>query len=175
MESLLLILGLAIGLLLAAVTDFRSGRIPNWLTFPMAGFGVLLHTVSQGWAGLVFSLEGLGLGIGFLLFFYIKGGMGAGDVKFLGAIGAILGPLHVFYAFGFGAMLGGVYSLAMMTALRGKRQAWERVWVLLTTLKVSRTLPVLDRAAPSEPKLRYALVLGLGTVITQAFFFYEIL
>jgi len=175
METILLIVGLAVGLLVAAWVDVRAGRIPNWLTFPLASFGLLVHTVNNGWDGLVFSFSGLFLGMGFLMFFYIKGGMGAGDVKLLGAIGAIVGPLHVFYAFAFAAILGGLYSLAMMMMLGGMRQTWERVLVLFTTLKVTKSMPAAPNVGVAEPKLRYALVLGLGTVITQTLFFYGML
>ena len=105
MESILLISGLAIGLLIAGVTDVREGRIPNWLTFSLAGFGMAVHGWHQGFSGLLLSVEGLAIGILCLIFFYIKGGMGAGDVKLLGAIGAILGPHLIIYAFGFAGAL----------------------------------------------------------------------
>jgi prepilin peptidase CpaA len=109
------------------------------------------------------------------MFFYIKGGMGAGDVKLLGAIGAILGPGQVVIAFAFAAMLGGLYSLALLSNQGGLRHAWDRVFLILSTLKVTRTLPVTGGQIPTEPKLRYALVLGLGTVIAQTMFYYGVL
>lgn len=176
MESYLLIIGLALGLVIAAITDVRSGRIPNWLTLSLAGFGLTVHTMYDGWNGLFFSLEGLGLGIVCLLFFYIKGGMGAGDVKLLGAIGTFLGPGQVVFAFAFAAMLGGLYSLALLFNQGGLRHVRDRVFLLLSTLRVTHTAPVVDGHHLSpEPKLRYALVLGLGTVIAKIFFYYGVL
>lgn len=175
MSSFLLLSGLALGLVVAAVTDVRDGRIPNWLTVSLAVFGMGVQSWQQGWDGFLFSLGGLGLGLACLMFFYIKGGMGAGDVKLLGAIGTILGPSQVVFAFAFAAMLGGLYSLALLSNQGGLRQAWDRVFLLLSTLKVTRTLPVSGGQNPAEPKLRYALVLGLGTVITQTLFYYDVL
>ena len=173
LESHLLIMGLILGLMAAAITDIQSSRIPNWLTFSLAGWGMTLHTIEGGLEGFLFSLEGLGIGIGCLLLFYIKGGMGAGDVKFLGGIGAVLGSLHVFQVFLITALLGGLYALATMVTLGGLGYARDRVFLLLSTLKVTRQLPAADRTRMTEPKLRYALVIGLGTVISQTLTWYD--
>ena len=175
MGSFLLIFGLATGLVVAAVIDVREGRIPNWLTGSLTVFGMGVQSWQHGWDGFLFSLGGLGMGLACLMFFYIKGGMGAGDVKLLGAIGTILGPSQVVFAFAFAAMLGGLYSLALLSNQGGLRQAWNRVFLLLSTLKVTRALPVTGEQNPADPKLRYALVLGLGTVITQTLVYYGVL
>jgi prepilin peptidase CpaA len=175
MSSSLLLSGLALGLVIAAVTDVREGRIPNWLTFSLAGFGMGVLSWEHGWDGFLFSLGGLGMGIICLMLFYIKGGMGAGDVKLLGAIGAILGPGQVVFAFAFAAMLGGLYSLALLSKQGGLRHTRERLFLLLSTLKVTHTLPVSGEQRPADPKLRYALVLGLGTVIAKTLFYYGVL
>lgn len=167
--------GLAIGLVMAAVIDVREGRIPNWLTGSLAVFGIGVNSLEYGWAGFLFSLGGLIMGLVCLIFFYLKGGMGAGDVKLLGAIGTILGPGQVVFAFAFAAMLGGLYSLALLSNQGGMRHAWDRMFLLLSTLKVTRTIPVSGTQIPTEPKLRYALVLGLGTVIAKTLFYYDVL
>jgi prepilin peptidase CpaA len=175
MVSYVLLIGLAIALILAAVMDVREGRIPNWLTFSLAGFGMVVHGWHQGVSGLLLSVEGLAVGILCLIFFYIKGGMGAGDVKLLGAIGTVLGPYLIVYVFGFAAVLGGVYSLAMLNAQGGLAYAWERILLLLNTLRWSKTVMMAAQPDYKEPKLRYALVLGLGTVIAQTLSLYGLL
>ena len=48
MVSFVLLIGLAIALILAAVIDVRESRIPNWLTFSLAGFGMAVHGWHQG-------------------------------------------------------------------------------------------------------------------------------
>jgi len=171
MTSWVLLSGLCVGLIIAAMTDIRHGRIPNRLTFSLSGFGLVGNSWLHGWEGFFWSVQGLGLGIVCLVFFYIKGGMGAGDVKLLGAIGAVIGPVHLFPAFLTAVILGGLYSLAMMISLGGWRSGWERLLAFLTTLKLTRTLPAGSSA--SEPKLRYALVLGLGTIMAEIWAWYE--
>jgi prepilin peptidase CpaA len=181
MVSFVLLIGLAIGLILAAVIDVRESRVPNWLTFSLAGFGMAVHGWHQGFNGLILSVEGLAVGILCLIFFYIKGGMGAGDVKLLGAIGAILGPHLVVYVFGIAAILGGLYSLAMLSSQGGLRYTWDRIILLfriillLNTLRWSKTVVMAGQPDHKEPKLRYALVLGVGTVIAQTLSLYGLL
>jgi prepilin peptidase CpaA len=52
---------------------------------------------------------------------HILGATGAGDVKFMAAVGAIMGPALVVSAFLFTALAGGV--LAVAVAIRRKRLA----------------------------------------------------
>jgi prepilin peptidase CpaA len=175
MSSFFLLFGLALGLVVAAIIDVREGRIPNWLTGSLAVFGIGVNSLAYGLDGFLFGLGGLIMGLVCLIFFYLKGGMGAGDVKLLGAIGTILGPGQVVFAFAFAAILGGLYSLALLSTQGGMRHAWDRMFLLLSTLKVTRTIPVSNAPIPTEPKLRYALVLGLGTVIAKTLFYYDVL
>jgi hypothetical protein len=56
----------------------------------------------------------------------------------------------------------------------GLRHAWDRVFLILSTLRVTRAVPVSGKQLPADPKLRYALVLGLGTVIAQTLFYYGV-
>ena len=82
-----------------AVGDWRTRRIPNFLTFGGALAGVVFQTTVMGWNGLLQALTGMLLGLALLLLPYILGGMGAGDVKALAALGAWLGPRAIFSVF----------------------------------------------------------------------------
>ena len=75
----------------AAVSDLRTRRLPNWLTVPAFAAGLLAHTVVNGFAGLGFALLGFATGFGLLLVLWLIGGGGGGDVKLMGALGAWLG------------------------------------------------------------------------------------
>ncbi len=80
----------------AAVTDLRSGRIPNWLTLPLVAVGLLVNAVTRGAWGATESTVGLLLCAGVpWAAFRISGGraIGGGDVKLFGALGSLLGPM----------------------------------------------------------------------------------
>jgi len=77
--------------LVAAYTDARTGRIPNWLTVPLLFAGPLLSLASTGMPGFLLSLLGLLLcGLAPLLLF-ARNAMGGGDVKLFAALGGLLG------------------------------------------------------------------------------------
>ena len=109
------------GALVATAVDIKVRRIPNALTATMAGIGIGLAASGASGISLGASLAGLLIGLALMLPGHVLGATGAGDVKFMAAVGAILGPALVVSAFLFTAITGGV--LAVAVALRRKRLA----------------------------------------------------
>ena len=85
------IVGLTIASL-ACVTDLRTRRIPNVLTFGAALAGLLYQFVSGGIDGLGHAALGWLVGAVIFILPFALGGLGGGDVKLLAALGAWLGP-----------------------------------------------------------------------------------
>ena len=81
----------AIFALTAGVTDLRSRRIPNWLTYPAIPIAVTLHAIAGGWPEARLSLLGAALGLGLLLPFWLLRSLGGGDWKLVGGLGAFFG------------------------------------------------------------------------------------
>jgi prepilin peptidase CpaA len=104
----------AIVALIAGVTDWRSRRIPNWLTVPAAALGLTLSTVYFGWPGAKSSLEGLGLAMLLLFPFVALQAFGIGDWKLVGASGAILGVNSMFLVFFVAAMVNAGIAMGMV-------------------------------------------------------------
>lgn len=81
--------------LIAALTDWRTGRIPNWLTLPTMVAALLAQLALRGPWGATEGFAGVLLcgGVPWLVF-RTSGGqaIGGGDVKLFGALGALLGP-----------------------------------------------------------------------------------
>ena len=102
-------------LALAVWSDMREHRIPNWLVLSLAAAGFIHQLLTNGLAGTLYGLGGLAVGISIFIAFYIGRGMGAGDVKLMGAAGTMLGPV--------GALLAGACSLvAGFLLVLGARQ-----------------------------------------------------
>lgn len=145
-------------LLAASVCDLRWKRIPNVLTFSGIIISLMLNTVINGMNGLLFSLAGAGFGLALLLPFYILGGMGAGDVKLMGAVGGFLGAKGVLYAFLLTAVAGGIYAVVLMIFAGGFRKTASAFVNFLYTRKFAYAS--LDGRTP---KLCYGVAIAIGT------------
>lgn len=115
---------LIIFLLVAVISDLGDRCIPNTLTLGAAAVGVCSHFYLGGTHGAAVALGGFALGLTFLLPFYLLAGMGAGDVKMMGAVGAFVGPQAALLAVGIALICGalGAVALLMFGAL-GARSA----------------------------------------------------
>jgi prepilin peptidase CpaA len=163
---------LILSLVLALITDIRSHKIPNWLTYPIVFLAILFYSEVNGLQRLLFSAEGLGLGLVLLMPFYMLGGMGAGDVKLMGAVGAALGPGHLFYAFLFTAIAGGIYASILLLSQTGRLKEFASgLYSALRTFVAIKELrfPRLEGEARGV-KLYYGVAISIGTL---AYIFFE--
>lgn len=152
----------------AAVTDWRTRRIPNALTFGGAAVGLAYALATGGGDGAVRSLAGFGLGLLIFLPLFVVRALGGGDVKLLAALGAWLGPSLIGWVAVYGGIAGGVLAVPWL-AWRGRlRQTLVNVWSLLTHWRVSGWTPhpVVTLDNPDAVRMPYALPIALGAVAT---------
>ena len=98
--------------------DLTRYKIPNFLTFPAIVWGLISYTAIDGLNGLWFSSAGLLLGLAIFFIPFAMGGFGGGDVKLMGAIGALQGWQFVLMAGVLTALIGGVISIVYLIATR---------------------------------------------------------
>ena len=166
-----LALGFTLGT--AAWTDWRKRKIYNKLLGPAFIFAISLQATQSGWSGVWLSLTGSIVGIVLLLIPYLMGGIGAGDVKLLGVIGAFGGAHFVVTGCLYGAVLGGLVSVVILLRHHALTAALKSLFLLLPKnlqlyllprLKNSMSLSAEQQAA-CEEKFPYGLVLIAGTII----------
>jgi prepilin peptidase CpaA len=156
---------LTVVLLVGAISDIRFHRIPNWLTYPTILIAVAYHAITKGVDGLFFSLGGIGLGIGVLIVPYLMGAIGAGDTKFMAAIGGSLGPGGAFLTYLFSAMIGGMFALLFLATDRGfKESAIKYQKVLSLFFFKLKGKPNSSPHGEKETRLCYGVAIGLGAV-----------
>ena len=109
--------GAAIGASLAgAICDLRTTRIPNWLTGPAAGAGLIYAACSGGLSGLGDSAAAcLLVPLPYVVLFVLGQG-GAGDAKLMGALGAWLGIADGLIVLCSVAIVGGAFALLRILA-----------------------------------------------------------
>jgi prepilin peptidase CpaA len=149
---------------MAALTDFRTYAIPNWLTGPALLIGLGLHTFFGQLSGFIFSLEGAIVGFGLFILFYSFGWMGAGDVKLFAAVGSFLGPAQAVWAAAMVALAGGLLSVVILGFSAGWRNTGLWLWSHLQTLVLTGSLQKSFAVDSATPKVPYAFAIGLGTV-----------
>jgi len=149
----------------AAVIDIRTRRIPNLLTFGSAAAAVAYHVWTSGLHGLALSVAGWAVGIALFLPMFLLKGMGAGDVKLLGAVGAWLGTMGVLFAALYSVLAGGVLALIVggMHGYLGK--AFSNLWGLLGFWRAAgiQPLPGLTIEDSAGPRLAYGVAIAAGT------------
>jgi prepilin peptidase CpaA len=152
--------------LVAAVCDLRTRRIPNALTFGAAAAGLVASAWAGGLSGAGASAGGWLLALGMWLPIYALGGMGAGDVKLMAAIGAWLGPGAVLFAALYSAIAGGVMAAGVAIANRCVRQTYDNISLLVLHWRLVGFTPhaqiTLDTS--TSPRLAYAVPILAGTV-----------
>jgi len=117
------LLVLAAMLAVAVYTELKASRIPNWLTFSGMALGLLIGYL-HGNVVFFSCLAGLAIGFGFLFIFYVFGGVGGGDVKLMGAVGALMGADLVKPALFYTTFIGAF--LAVMVVI-WRRDFWLRI------------------------------------------------
>lgn len=110
---------LVITLIISFITDIQGRKILNIVTFPAILLGLMYYSFNFGLRGFCFSI--IGLIIGFLVLFipFLLGGMGAGDVKLMAAIGALTGASFTLQSFFYTAIIGGIISAFLILKKRG--------------------------------------------------------
>ncbi|RPF55845.1 A24 family peptidase [Aquisalibacillus elongatus] len=146
------------GLLASFYLDIKFRKIPNYITFVVIVSGITYHSVANGLEGLLFSTTGIIIGILLLFIPFFLGGVGAGDVKLLGAIGAVMGAKFTIYAFLISAVIGGLISFIII--MKNGRLGFFFKSILFTVLYREKT-----DITSSEPKERFTIPYGVPIVI----------
>lgn len=158
-------------LLIAAVSDWRSYRIPNWLTLSGVMFGLAYNAFLPATSGHGLSSAFLGMLLCFAITLplYLMHAMGAGDVKLMAMVGAFLGASDAFPALASIFIAGGAAALlfAMWHGTLGRLLHNVRMLVQISVMSTfSGFKPDIQLGAvDSIGKLPYAVSIGAGTLL----------
>jgi prepilin peptidase CpaA len=157
---ILIVLGVLLGI--SFVTDIASRRILNVVTFPAMLIGLVYHTATTGLEGILFSGAGFLVGLAVLFIPFVLGGMGAGDVKLLAAVGALAGTSFVLSTFILGAFTGGILALIMIFKKHGSFSSVKSVFYALSFLRGGGISDL--RKTAKKTTMPYGVAITLGAV-----------
>lgn len=154
---------------IAAITDWRSRIIPNWLTVGGLALAIVLRLLLAGWPGLREGLGGFALAVAFYLPLYLLHAVGGGDLKLMAAMGAICGADVWFGLFVITAIAGGAIALGILLWRGGLLRALRRIGRILHSLLRLRTPykvdPELDIGHQNAVTSPHGVGVAIATVI----------
>ena len=150
----------------SCVTDLRSRRIPNALTIGAAAGAIAFGAASGGLMGVMSSAGGWVVGCLLFLPWFVLGGMGAGDVKLLAAMGAWVGPGDAVWIALYAAVAGGIFAVIVTLAAGYFGEMVRNLWMLLMFWRVTGVQPHPDMTLRTGrgPRLPYAIPILAGAV-----------
>lgn len=162
---------LLILLAIASVSDYRTFKIPNWLTAGGIVFALIYNTAVPFYRdhGFLWALGGLVIGFLAMLPCYAIRVMGAGDVKLMAMVGAFLGASDVISAILYSLIVGGIAAIGF--ALLNK------VFIrMLGNVKSAAQMMMMSAIGGFKPDLRiepgksvgklpYGICIAIGTTI----------
>jgi prepilin peptidase CpaA len=157
----------------AAIFDVRYRRIPNWLNVLGVLAGIAMNSfLYQGLPGLVFALKGLFLAFTVYVVLYALHAMGAGDVKLMAAVGAIVGWEDWFGIFIVTAVVGGIMSLILVASRGRVKKTLFNVSFILSEMKSGRPAYLaneeLDVKSNKAMRLPHGATIAVGALFFLA-------
>jgi len=159
-------------LIAAAVDDVRTGKIHNWLTYPAAVIGIAGHCFLDGVdihgrpLGVAGAVVGLLVGFGPMFLAWRAGGVGGGDAKLMGAVGALTGWKFALATMLCGFVIAGLMAIIVTLRRRILRRTIGRIWWFLVQA-VLRNKPD-DPSSEDSPQIAIGLALAFGGSIVVA-------
>jgi prepilin peptidase CpaA len=160
------VIALALGLI-AGWIDWRTRRIPNWLTVSGAVIGVAAHTYVSGWVGALVAIVGVVAAMIVLLPCVLLRAMGAGDWKLMAALGSIVGPLMVLFVLVAAIFLAGIMAAFMVIRARRVKETIFNIYVLIQGFFTFglRANPEISLDNPALLKLPFGIAAAGGTLV----------
>jgi prepilin peptidase CpaA len=151
----------------AALLDWRSRRIPNWLTVPSFLLGIILHAVLGGWQGALFAVEGAALALALLLVPVLMRLLGAGDWKLMGAVGAFTGPGMFLFVLLASVLISGVVAIVYTVQMHRVKETLRNMLVLVRGVAAFgiKPNPRVSLDSSRSLKLPYGVAVAAATIL----------
>jgi prepilin peptidase CpaA len=153
--------------LTAGWIDYRTRRIPNWLTVNGALMGIVMQWFAVGPHGVGMALQGMSLALLCLLPMVLLRAMGAGDWKLMGALGAILGPVMMLFVLAGAIFVSGIMAMVIIIRAKRVKETFINVFELVQGFLSFglRVHPEISLDNPDLLKLPFGVAAGLATVL----------
>jgi prepilin peptidase CpaA len=162
-DSEIVFWGLILISMVASFTDLWKGKIYNWLTLPAVVSGIIFSAFLGGGQAMAFSILAIILAFflyGWLFFFRV---LGAGDVKFLMALGAWGGVSFAFSVSLLGILIAGVFAFFLLIGKGKMRNFWMRVQVFLFSVS-SKEIETVPLEIDQKNRMAFGPALAIAVI-----------
>lgn len=142
--------------------DTLKAKIPNIANASLAVAGLALNFYTTGVQGLAISSLGMLTGLALLIVPYLMGGFGAGDVKALAALGALVGPKPILQIFVYMALFGGIFAIIHYVSNRNLQEQLEKWWLSLKVAAMANDPRQIKPEKHEKLRFPYAAAIALG-------------
>ncbi|MEN6460381.1 MAG: prepilin peptidase [Syntrophomonas sp.] len=151
----------------ATIFDIKENKIPNQIIIIGLLVAFFYSYYSGNYTGILFSLKGFALGMGLLIIPYFLGGLGAGDVKLLGMVGALKGCTFVLNTCLWMAIFGGFIAIAILLRRQLQKDTFM-TFVRRLLLSVQGVVNTSDLINKDDLTIcfPYGVAIALGVVAT---------
>jgi prepilin peptidase CpaA len=153
--------------LTAGWIDYRTRRIPNWLTVNGALLGIVMQWFAVGPHGVGMALQGMFFALLCLLPMVLLRAMGAGDWKLMGAMGAILGPVMMLFVLAGAIFVSGIMAMVIIIRAKRVKETFINVFVLVQGFLSFglRNFPDITLDNPGLLKLPFGVAAAVATAL----------
>jgi prepilin peptidase CpaA len=147
--------------------DFRTRRLPNWLTVSGFSVGLVTNAAFGGWAGAKAALLGTGIASLALLPVVFLRGLGAGDWKLMGSLGAIVGSKEILQLLFAAVLCAGVIAIVQMIRERRVFVTLMNLWQLVHGFFLFglKPHPEINLENPEASTLPFGVAVAAATVL----------
>jgi len=150
-------------LFLICATDTLYSKIPNIFTLALIIVGIIANISVSGLPGIVYSIAGFIVGLALLALPFFLGGMGAGDVKALAALGVLLGPEKTFQIFLYMGLIGGLLGVIFHLVSSDVRKELRHFATTLKTIYLTKDYKsIKNHGIRTTYRFPYATAIAFG-------------
>lgn len=171
-QLVVFLVGVGVFTATAAIMDLRIKKIPNKLTLPFFGAGILYQLIFNqlgnglGSPGLIDSAAAFTAGFGLLWVLWMIGGGGGGDVKLMGALSVWIGFKLTCFVLLMSTVLVIIGTIGVMLVSALTKGLYRTKETYLATDQMPKGQPVVAETAGQRAKRRvmgYAPPVALAT------------
>jgi len=149
-----------------AVSDIRSARIPNRLTYSALLAALSLRLALLGLSGLKSGAVGMLVAGGLFCVLFVLGAMGGGDMKLMAAVGAWVGSTQVMTLILAAALAGGVLAIGRIIFTKMVGQTLRNIMRLICYRLTSglQPHPELNVQSLGSQRVPFGVAIAVGAL-----------